>query len=406
MKTSSLQRIHSVDALRGFALAGIFFAHFVGQFMAAFTPPEIKSVMVQGTIDTWVDNFVFWFFTGKFFALFSFLFGLSFFIQMDRAAKKGVSYKLRFLWRLIILFGLGTIHQLFFNGDILTIYAVIGLCLIPFHSVSNKVVLVVAGFFFLSGGRFIVYALFDGEPILALPILKEIGPKYFPALQQGTLFDVWEINLIKLAEKFNFQTGVIARAYITFAYFLLGMWVGRTRMLEDLESQTKKLKSIMAWSAFGALIMIPLFWYFFSQMDSIFNFTSWWSMFAISFYDLFNLFFTIFIATCFIYLFGRTNWQKKLNYFSPYGRMALSNYFLQTLIGTFILYNWGLGYLGKLRNIETFTIAIVIITLQIIMSNYWLQKFKYGPLEWLWRSLTYFKWQPFIQEPVVEEDLA
>ncbi|MEM8847206.1 MAG: DUF418 domain-containing protein, partial [Bacteroidota bacterium] len=74
-----------------------------------------------------------------------------------------------------------------------------------------------------------------------------------------------------------------------------------------------------------------------------------------------------------------------------YGIMALTNYFFQSIIGTFILFGWGLGYIGELRNIYTFTIAIIIIILQMVISSWWLKKFRYGPLEWLWRSATFLK---------------
>jgi uncharacterized protein len=88
--------------------------------------------------------------------------------------------------------------------------------------------------------------------------------------------------------------------------------------------------------------------------------------------------------------------QKTLSWLAPYGRMALTNYVFQSLIGTFLFFNWGLGYMGQLRNIELLLIAFLIIGAQMIISFYWMKKFKYGPIEWLWRSLTYLKVQPFI----------
>jgi uncharacterized protein len=75
--------------------------------------------------------------------------------------------------------------------------------------------------------------------------------------------------------------------------------------------------------------------------------------------------------------------------------MALTNYVMQSIIGTLILYGWGLGYIGELRNIYTFSIGLVLIILQMLFSRWWLDNYKYGPLEWLWRSLTYFKLYPF-----------
>ncbi|WP_194975941.1 DUF418 domain-containing protein [Aquiflexum lacus] len=388
-------RIHAVDALRGFALAGIVIAHVLEQFLAGFPTDEMRAVMFSGPVDFIVDTVSFWIIRGKFFALFSLLFGLSFFIQMDNAEKSGVNYKTRYLWRLLVLLVIGVAHNSFYSGDILVIYVLFGFLLIPFHSTSNKVVLALAVILFLGGGRFLSYGIFGNDSIIALNI-ENFDEKYMAAITGGTLLDVWRVNFIALIGKFNFQMGVFGRGYLTFAFFLLGMWIGRTRLLENLQSNTTVLKKIIQWSFVGTLAMIPLFWYLFSQMESIFDFTSWWSMFALSAYDNFNFFFTIFLAAGFVYLFELPKMQKTLAWLAPYGRMALTNYVFQSLIGTFLFFNWGLGYMGQLRNIELLLIAFLIIGAQMIISFYWMKKFKYGPIEWLWRSLTYLKVQPFI----------
>jgi uncharacterized protein len=199
--------------------------------------------------------------------------------------------------------------------------------------------------------------------------------------------------------KFNFQMGVFGRGYLTFAFFLLGMWIGRTRLFENLQTNGSVLKKIILWSAAGTIAMIPLFGYMFSQMESIFDLTTWWSMFALTAYDNFNFFFTVFLAAGFIYLYELPKMHNLLTWFAPYGRMALTNYVFQSLIGTFLLFNWGLGYIGQLRNIELLIVGLLIIGSQMIISYYWLKKFKYGPLEWVWRSLTYMKIQPFALAP-------
>jgi uncharacterized protein len=387
-------RIHAVDALRGFALAGIVIAHVLEQFLAGFPTDEMRAVMFTGPVDYIVDTVSFWIIRGKFFALFSLLFGLSFFIQMDNAEKSGVHYKTRYLWRLLVLLVIGVAHNSFYSGDILVIYVLFGFLLIPFHSVSNKVVLALAVILFLGGGRFLSFGIFGNESIIALNI-ENFDEKYMAAITGGTIMDVWRVNFFALIGKFNFQMGVLGRGYLTFAFFLLGMWIGRTRLLENLQSNTTFLKKLILWSFLGTLAMIPLFWYLFSQMESIFDFTSWWSMFALSAYDNFNFFFTIFLAAGFVYLFESPKMQKRLSWFVPYGRMALTNYVFQSLIGTFLFFNYGLGYMGKFRNIELLIIPFLIIGAQMVISWYWMKKFKFGPVEWVWRSLTYLKLQPF-----------
>ena len=393
-------RIHAVDALRGFALAGIVIAHVLEQFLAAFPTEEMRAVMFSGPVDSVVDAVSFWGRRRKYFSLFSLLVWLTFFIQMDNAEKSGVSYKMRYLWRLIVLLGIGVVHNSFYSGDILVVYVLFGFLLIPFFSVSNKVVLALAVILFLGGGRFFSYGIFGNESILALNV-ENFNEKYLAAITSGTILDVWRANFISIIGKFNFQMGVIGRGYLTFAFFLFGMWIGRTRLLENLQTNAATLKKIILWSFVGTITMIPLFWYMFSQMESIFDFTSWWSMFALSAYDNFNFFFTIFLAAGFLYLFELPKMQKSLSWFAPYGRMALTNYVFQSLIGTFLFFDWGLGLIGKFRNIELLVIALLLIGLQLIISWYWFKKFKYGPVEWLWRSLTYLKLQPFrILKPI------
>ncbi len=125
------QRINSVDALRGFALAGVVLVHMVEQYIAG-PAPEGFMEGVNGIPDQIVQGLLQIFFSGKFFALFSIIFGLSFAIQMQSAEKKNVKFGWRFLWRAVLLFVIGFVHQLFYRGDILTVYAVLAPFLIPF----------------------------------------------------------------------------------------------------------------------------------------------------------------------------------------------------------------------------------------------------------------------------------
>src|SRR5918994_5789506 len=124
------ERIVSIDAVRGFALLGIVVAHMVEQYMGSPPPPSrpqfgIVSPAIDGTAMAIVQLVV----VGKFFTMFSLLFGLSFFIQMDRAGRREVPFAGRFAWRLIVLFAMGMAHHLFYRGDILSVYAMLGLLL-------------------------------------------------------------------------------------------------------------------------------------------------------------------------------------------------------------------------------------------------------------------------------------
>ena len=111
--------------------------------------------------------------------------------------------------------------------------------------------------------------------------------------------------------------------------------------------------------------------------------------------DIGNAAMTLMYIAIFTMLFRKAKWEKRLGTFAPYGRMALTNYVFQSIVFTFIFFGWGLGLIGELRQVYAFLIAIVFIALQMWLSKLWLKYFAYGPLEWVWRSLTFFKAFPF-----------
>ncbi len=386
-------RIESIDALRGFALAGIVIVHMVEQYTASMIPEEWQAAKQAGLIDQIIDGSISILLRDKFFALFSLLFGLSFFIQMDNAKKRGVRFEGRFVWRLVTLFIIGVFHHMFYSGDILTIYAVIGLLIIPFFQLDDRFILGVALIFILGFARLVVYGLFGIEDIF--PLSENAIKAYWEILQTGTLLEVFHINgTERMIAKASFQLGFIGRGGLTLGYFLLGLWIGKSRIIENLESERKKLKKYLVWSLSGMgvfLIITPVLFVIHGQNE---NLDSWFAMFGLTAADQFNIFFTFVIALSFILLFHKPGWNKYLNSLAPFGRMALTNYFLQSVIGTFILFGWGLGYVGRVSNSTMFLLAIVVILLQVVISTWWLKKFKFGPLEWLWRSAIYLKWQP------------
>lgn len=397
-------RIELVDAIRGFALAGIVISHMVEQYIGARPPDELFQSFTSGVTDQIVRVITEVLISGKFFALFSFLFGLSFFIQMDRAAKRNEDFRARFVWRLTILFLIGYVHSLFYRGDILTIYAVLGVVLVLFYKVRSDLLLVVAGLLFLGAGRYLIFALFGESTILPFGDSDPQLPHnlaYFDALLAGSLADVMVSNAMHgHLLKMEFQIGFIGRWYLTFGFFLMGMLAGRFGLFTRLDELHQPIKKTMWWAVGAALISMVLTGLLFGLANSHGdgqNSLNWLTMLAFTGRDLFNISLVVIYLCALILIFRRPGGERVLSKFSPYGRTALSSYFLQTIIGTFILYNWGLGWMGELTNSDAFLIAIGIIALQVWLSAVWLKHFRYGPLEWLWRSATYLKWQPIRQ---------
>ncbi len=390
-------RIVIIDALRGFALAGVALAHITEQYIAG-PPPEGFMEGINSLPDNILMGILGFFISGKFFALFSILFGLSFSIQMDSAAKRGEDFSLRFLWRAVLLFGIGYVHQLFYRGDILTIYAVLVPFLIPFHKLSNKWILGFAAIFFLSLPRFIAFAITGNNNLFGLPdgFQNPLETAYFEALQSGTLLEVFEQNAVYgMKTKMNFQLLIFGRFYYTFGYFLLGLWLGKIGFFRDIKKFDPYFQKVVIWTL-GILVSgFLLTGASFATAPQPVDFSHWQHILGINFFDWVNLTMTILIILVFVFLYQKEEWQRRLMFFAPYGRMALTNYILQSIIGTLIFFGWGLGLIGQLRGIYLVLIGITIITLQTYFSKYWLQHFKYGPLEWLWRSGTYLKWQKF-----------
>lgn len=396
MSSSKTQRIEIIDALRGFALAGIFICHMVEQYIGAGAPQSHAEAVSVGLSDQIIDGMIGIFMRGKFLALFSFLFGLSFFIQMDNGAKKGKAFGGRFLWRLVLLLIIGYIHSLFYRGDILTIYAMLGILLIPFFRLNTKWVLGISALLFLGLGRYIIFYFAQGDHLFL-----EVDPMdfegshvttYYDTIKNGSLWDVfatnrWEGHL----DKMNFQYGFFGRGYFTFAFFLIGLYVGRTGFFKRFHEERKFTKKVLIGSLILFVVSLGITAAAFITMGPEVKMNSWLAMIGLSGYDLNNASMTLIYLVLFVMLYRKVRPEKWLVKLAPYGRMALTNYILQSILGTLLLYGWGFGFLGEISNTITLLIAITLIVVQVWLSKIWLRYFTYGPIEWLWRSLTFFK---------------
>lgn len=395
----ALERITIIDALRGFALAGIVICHVVENYIAAAPPTAFNEAVHQGVMDSVVDSFIGILLRGKFIALFSFLFGLSFFIQMDNAEQRGSYFGGRFIWRLLILFGIGFLHSLFYRGDILTVYAVLGLFLIPFYKVDTKWVLGLALILFMGFARFAIFAGTGGESIFTDVGFDPEDPKiltYYETLKHGTLFDVFATNATEgNIGKAEYQLGVFGRGYFTYAFFLVGLVVGRSGFFKRFKEERKLTKKVLVYALIAFAVSFAIMAGGFASMGTDFNMQSWNAMIGFAGMDMVNASMTIIYIVLFTMWYRSLKGEKILRRFAPYGRMALTNYVFQSIVFTFMLFGWGLGLIGELRQVYTFLIALLFIAIQMALSTWWLKNFKYGPLEWLWRSLTFFKVFPF-----------
>ncbi|HPH21134.1 MAG TPA: DUF418 domain-containing protein [Haliscomenobacter sp.] len=395
-------RILSVDALRGFALLGIMIVHMIEQYLAAGAPKEYSNYAAQHNVDHVFMAISGIFLQGKFFAIFSFLFGLSFFLQMDASARKGEPFIGKFIWRLVLLFVIGFIHSLFYRGDILSIYAMVGLGLVLFYRASNLTLLIFAGIFVGGIPRMILWAVryaLDIPPI-EWESLEPQNAWYYDTVKNGSLLEVFAANAtVGFKMKLFFQFDTVSRGYITFGLFLLGIWVGRSRFFERLQ-ENRHLLIRLVWQSFLAIVVLGLaLALMFSQIK---DYNSLPAMIGMSLGDIGNCLIALFEVSLFLLLCLGKWGNGVISALAPYGKMALTNYVMQSLIGTFIFFGWGLGQIGAWGASINFGLAILLYIIQVQFSKWWLKRYQYGPLEWLWRSGTQRRWANLRREGVIE----
>jgi len=405
-------RIAVIDALRGFALVGIIVAHSTGQYLAGPSPATYNVIFspfdkIVGDLST-VLTF------GKFFTIFSFLFGLSFAIQMDRAANGSAAkagrlnaarpFVGRTLWRLVILFGIGYMHSLFYSGDILRIYAIVGLFLVLLRKAGNRVVLILGMLLVFNAPLLVgrVAGQFSPAPSAAqieagktqgVAFMKQAADE-FRIKQTGTLAEVVQMNLKDgLVGTLIFQL-FTGRLFITLGLFLLGLWAGRKRLFVDSPEHRQFFRQLLLWSGVLAAVSTVVFWRL--TGGNLFGppLPGWMGMIGNTAFDVHQATLSAFYVAGVTLLFWQTR-AVLLRALVSVGRMGLTTYLTDSVFGVLVFLGYGLGQLGHLGMAASVGLGLAFFALQIPVSNWWLARFQFGPVEWLWRSLTYLKAQPW-----------
>lgn len=394
-------RIPVIDALRGIALLGILLAHMCFWFVTDGLPNKVFEQYqdVGNSIITTINDL---FISGKFFAYFSFLFGLSFYLQMNSMEKQGEKFVFRYGWRIILMGIIGLVHHLFWAGDILSIYAPLGLLLIPMRKLPMRLILLLGILFAINLPGKIIQII----DIIAAPPqngqangfdFEARSKAYYEIMTKAGWVALFKHNWYALKTKFEFQFSS-GRIYITYGFFLLGMYTGRKGWLQDVaqyRSIIKKITGRSFWIMLGCLLsglglmlgnnQFKLGW------DKI---PAMWVLFSV-FYDTFNAALVVLYTGGFALLLYKTKRRVIFNGFATIGKMALTCYLTQTILALFLFYGVGLGLGGKTAPLLNWGIAIAFFLLQAILANAWLKRFQYGPVEWLWRSATFFRLFPF-----------
>src|SRR6266850_967067 len=290
-------RIDSIDVLRGFTLLGIILVHFTEQYYAGMHPQKHASFTEKGIVDNIVSGFTGIFITGKFFMIFSFLFGLSFYLQLSKS-NSGPAFFLRFVWRLAILFAIGFIHSLHYRGDILTIYAVLGFGLLVSYRIPDKALLVIALLLTLNlpsvvnrGINAIQHTEVTSGPGPTAQQTKEdkAAETYYETVKSGSYLQIIDANAHELKGKIDFQF-LSGRIYITLGLFLLGLYAGRKKIFENIEFYgpfLKKLIRYSLWSLLGGIVLTVTFFGTFQSLGIRLPESIQWMAGGLA-YDVFN----------------------------------------------------------------------------------------------------------------------
>jgi len=393
--TSASERFEILDVLRGFALLGVLLANMSTHSGYFFLSPAKQEALSTAQYDgavMWVLHFLV---EGKFYSLFSLLFGIGFALQMKRGHNLQSDFSGRFRRRLLFLFFMGLLHAvLFYVGDILTVYALTGLFLLLFKKASDKILL--RGTIILLVLPIIQYGIILAVTLSGTPAPPPSGPppifeQIVATYQEGSYADIVRTNIGGLIFGRYPDLFFTGRFFRVLAMFLLGYYVARKMIFANLEENRPLLRRMMMWSA---LVGVPLNIALAMMMER----GDYYSLQPMGIIQPLVYSFGV-PALCLFYasgislLYARSEGKSWLRIFAPVGKMALTNYLMQSVICCLIFMNYGLGQFGRMGPSKLMLIAIALYTGQVFFSHWWLGRFRFGPMEWLWRSGTYGKWQ-------------
>lgn len=377
-------RVDAADVLRGFSVLAIVLLHSIEHFnFYQFPDPSTRGWLAA--VDSCVWDSLFFAFSGKAYAIFSLLFGFSFFVQDYNQRLRGADFRLRFCRRLVALFIIGCFDACFFTGEILVMYALIGFVLVPTCRLSTRTIAWLA-------------ALCLAQPVCLYYIVRLLADSSYtvPAVDEGALWtatwqaqdagtfaemlrvNLWEGQLASLAWAWNH-----GRIFQTAGLFLIGMLIGRQGWL---------LRPALPY--WGRALATAIFCYF--PLAGIEARLPQWcagqllEQSTMLVHSLANLCMTVmWVAGILFAVYHTRGLQRALRLLIPYGKMSMTNYVTQGMVGSFLFYNWGLHLRAGI--LESVLIGVAIFAVQYAFCRAWTARHSHGPFEALWRRLTWGK---------------
>lgn len=398
-----------MDVLRGFAILGIFIANLNGfSWYREGLPANSPYLLPQA--DRSMSFLHHLFIEGKFYSIFSLLFGWGIALQFKRAAANGINALPTVRRRLFFMLLLGAVHLLIWPGDIVFFYGLLAFLLLPLRKFSNKVLLITGAVLILS--PILLYWLKMTWPVLNYPskLLIDTGIKvdgaimnikseeeFLNVMKTGNWLDQLKMNISGFFFRYQYLI-FVSRVPKVLGMFLIGYVIGRSDFYKNIEQHRKLVYTIIVA---GLLIGLPANFFLAKQMQDHMRdyfelkMNGWYQTIA---YALGVVPLALAYVGIFMLLFKTTTGKRIMSLVAPAGKMAFSNYIMQSLIGNFVFLGAGLGYMWKMGPVYYTIFGVLVFIGQVIISTVWLKFFNYGPVEWLWRSATYKKWQPLLKK--------
>lgn len=385
MQTAT-HRVEVADILRGFAIMTIFLLHSIEHFNF-YSFPDATNEFIRFT-DKVVWDSLFFAFAGKAYAIFALLFGFSFYIQEASQSALGNDFRPRFAWRLVLLFVIGNLNAIFFTAEVLVLYALVGFTIIPICRLKSRTILIIATICLLQPVEIgkVVYALLNPDYVCGESL---DGPFWAATSKMQVEGNFWQMMKVNLWEGQLASLGWAlenGRAFQTAGLFMLGMVMGRYSLLDGSEKHLKLTVKLMLTSL---LLFFPLYGLC-NILPSFVENQALLKPLMLTLSSLHKFAFMVFWVTAIVWLYYNGGAAKRaLVKLVPYGRMSLTNYVTQSIIGSFIFYGWGLGMHRYMGITYSFSLGILLFLAQYAFSVWWLKHHRQGILEYWWKRATW-----------------
>jgi uncharacterized protein len=391
LPVTASERIVAVDIVRGFALWGVLLINMMNYASRS-----------SGPIDDFADWARQFFFEQKSWRLFSFLFGFGFALLMIRASDRGARFLPMYARRLALLLGFGFFNFLFYFGDILTPYALLGVVLIVFQRWSPRWILLVAALLLLVHPmdrtiqpeiRLDPEAAAETARVFAVAGSDYRGEEVRERVT-GSVFAYWGVQARGFAQHADprGQWRGSETWLLFFAMFLLGLYAGKRRIIQDVERHRALIRRVFFWGLPLGLLAMTADWIFRDFVSAPLPWALRFAKEAVWAYGASAL--SLSYAAGLVLLSQQPRWKPILAPLGAMGQTALTVYLTQSIIFSTLFLGYGFGQYDRVGPAGIFGYAALIYAAQLAICVWWVKRFQFGPAEWLWRTLTYLRLQP------------